>query len=81
MCNAVISLSGTVKKCPCGKCGGKYLEDDMNAVYWGPCLPLGFANTSFIAAIRNQPERDWGKDFTAFVIQKECPTMKRIEPE
>ncbi len=76
-CKDVFSLSFTEKKCSCGKTTGKYL-DVMNAEYKGPCVPLGFANSSFIEAVKNQPEKDWGKDFTAFVIQKQCDTMKRI---
>lgn len=65
------------KTCSCTKSWGKYLADKLHAEYGGPCLPLGFANGSFVTALRNQPEKDWGKEFTAFVIQKECPTMKR----
>lgn len=75
-CRDVFSLSDVVKTCTCGKTTGRYL-DIMNAEYHGPCLPLGFANSTFLAAVRNQPEKDWGRDFTAFVIQKECATMVR----
>lgn len=78
-CKDVFNLSFAVKKCSCLKTSGNYLPDGINAEYSGPCVPLGFANSSFIQAVRNQPERDWGKDFNAFVIQKQCDTMKRIE--
>lgn len=74
-CNDVISLrSGEDRVCSCGKSGGKYINH-VKAEYWGPCVPLGFANSSFIEAVRNQPEKDWGKDFKAFVIQKQCETF------
>lgn len=79
-CNDVFNLNYEVKTCSCKESWGKYFEDGLHAEYGGPCLPLGFANGSFIHALHNQPEKDWGKDFTAFVIQKECPTMKRIGP-
>lgn len=77
-CNDIFNLRYEKKTCSCGQTWGHYLEDGLHAKYGGPCLPLGFANGSFITALRNQPEKDWGKDFTAFVIQKECPTMERI---
>lgn len=75
-CSDVFSLRKEERKCVCGKSKGKYL-DNLNAEFSGPCLPLGFANSSFVEALQNQPEKDWGKEFTAFVIQKECSTMVR----
>jgi hypothetical protein len=80
-CQDVFNLRYETKACSCGKSSGKYFEDGLHAEYQGPCLPLGFANSSFIKALKEQPQRDWGKEFTAFVIQKECPTMKRNGPE
>lgn len=79
-CSDVFNLNYHKKECSCQESWGRYFEDGLHAEYGGPCLPLGFANGSFFTALRNQPEKDWGKDFTAFVIQKECPTMKRIGP-
>lgn len=78
-CSDVFSLRlDKERTCECGKTKGKY-TDNINAVYSGPCYPLGFANSSFIDAIWNQPESGMGKDFTAFVIPKECTTMKKID--
>jgi hypothetical protein len=77
-CNDVFNLNYEKKTCSCEQTWGKYFSDGLHAEYGGPCLPLGFANGSFETALLNQPEKDWGKEFTAFVIQKECPTMKRV---
>lgn len=49
----------------------------MNAEFKGPAIPLGFHNTYFFNALKNQPKKDWGKEFTAFVIEKNCPTFKK----
>ena len=62
--------------CVCGKSKGKYL-DDLNAEYSGPAIPLGFYNTFFVNALKNQPKRVPGKEFEAFVIEKECPTFRK----
>lgn len=43
-------------------------------------MPLGIANSSFIDALKNQPEEGMGKRFEAFVIPKQCPTLRKIEP-
>lgn len=64
-----------VKWCDCGKVGGKYVND-IDACYWGnDAIPLGFANDSFVEAVKNQPESGMGKRFIAFVIPKKCPTF------
>lgn len=78
-CSHVFSLAVKVwRVCDCGRCGGRYLDDCLNAEIFGraTCLPLGFSNPSFIEAIRNQPEDDWGKNFTAFIIPKKCSTIR-----
>lgn len=76
-CQDVFKLHTITKTCHCGETSGKYFEDELNAEYEGPCIPLGFANSSLTQAIRNQPESGWGFNFDAFVIPKECPTMKK----
>jgi hypothetical protein len=78
-CGHVLSLKLKVwRVCDCGQCGGRYLEDIPHAEVFGgaSCIPLGFNNPSFIAALGNQPENDWGKTFEAFVIQKNCETVR-----
>lgn len=77
-CNDVFNLSFKEKSCSCGQSQGKYFEDGLNATYKGPCMPLGFRNDSFHQALKEQPADGFkGKEFTAFVIQRECPTMKK----
>jgi len=77
-CHDVISLRFEDRTCDCGKSGGKYL-DRLNAEIYGPCIPLGFAGKSFRDARENQPEtnENGGALFTAFVIEKQCPTIQR----
>lgn len=75
-CHSVLNLSLKEKSCPCGESRGQY-TDNLNAWYEGPCLPLGFRNSTFVDALYNQPEKEWGEPFTAFVIQKECDTFTK----
>lgn len=77
-CSYVFGLKQEPLFCLCGKSGGEYI-DNLNAVIWGDAIPLGFANWSFIAALREQPESGMGKNFEAFVIPKVCPTVKRVD--
>lgn len=78
-CFDTISLILNEKRtCKCGETGGKYI-DNLNAIYFGTnAVPLGFANTSFLHAIKNQPQSGHGDDFTAFVISKTCSTFKQV---
>jgi len=77
-CHSIFNLRKHEKKCECGETSGAYLEDGLHATYGGPCIPLGFANGDFNYAVNNQPEIPKGKKFTAFVIEKQCPTMERL---
>ena len=74
-CRDIVKLSRTTRTCQCGATGGHYREDGLNAVYYGPAIPLGFANSSFYEAIDSQPEFGDGYRYTSFVIPKVCPTM------
>lgn len=77
-CWDVFKLAMESRTCYCGECSGHYLEDRLNAVYSGEsAFPLGFANSSLLLAVDRQPEEGMGKEFTAFVIPRECPTMKK----
>ena len=78
-CQDVFRLYKTTSTCLCSDSGGHYKTDGLNAIYYGPAVPLGFANPSFVAAIRSQPEWGNGFEFTAFVIPKVCPTMVHID--
>jgi len=78
-CRDIVKLSRTTRTCQCGSTGGHYREDGLNAVYYGPAIPLGFANSSFYEAIDSQPEYGMGINYNAFVIPKVCPTMVHID--
>ena len=63
--------------CRCGATQGQYEEDGVHAWFTGPATPLGFANRSFVQALGNQPQQGPGRTFTAFVIEKDCPTFTK----
>lgn len=72
-CGDLFNLTEEMKFCTCEATSGRY-TDNLNAVYSGG-IPIGFANSSFARAMREQPESGMGKTFEAFVIPKSCPTM------
>lgn len=77
-CQDVIRLVDTKRTCKCGKVGGKY-NNNLDAVYFGEmAVPLGFANSTLIRAIHNQPDEGIGENFTAFVIPRVCSTYKLV---
>jgi hypothetical protein len=76
-CQDVVKCASITRTCECGASWGKYL-DDLNAVYGGKAIPLGFDNYSLFFATQHQPQVGLGKQFTAFVIPKKCPTFKKI---
>ena len=78
-CRDIVKLSRTTRTCQCGATGGHYREDGLNAIYYGPAIPLGFANGSFHEALGNQPEFGKGTDYKAFVIPKVCPTLELVD--
>jgi len=78
-CRDIVKLSRTTRTCQCGATGGHYKEDGLNAIYYGPAIPLGFANSSFRDARDNQPEFGMGTVYNAFVIPKVCPTMEHVD--
>ena len=80
-CRDIVKLSRTTRTCHCGATGGHYREDGLNAIYYGPAIPLGFANSSFREARDSQPEFGAGYRYTSFVIPKVCPTMVHIDSE
>ena len=78
-CRDIVKLYRTTRTCHCGATGGHYKQDGLNAVYYGPAIPLGFANGSFHEALDNQPEFGMGTNYNAFVIPKVCPTMVHVD--
>jgi len=80
-CRDIVKLYRTTRTCHCGATGGHYREDGLNAIYYGPAIPLGFANGSFHEALDSQPEFGMGTVYNAFVIPKVCPTMELVDSE
>ena len=86
-CTSVFNLTTKPKTCECGESSGHY-TDNLNAVHTGPSIPIGFANTSFLQAIKiqnllNKIEGDnpdvccKGEEFTAFTIPEWAQTIKK----
>lgn len=72
----------TITTCECGRSYGQYHEDGLHAtIGGGDAVPLGFANSTLVRALENQPEEGMGKRFEAFVIPKKCPTVHIMEPQ
>jgi hypothetical protein len=76
-CEDIVKCQKSGRTCQCGASGGRY-TDSLNAIYWGEAVPLGLANSSFVQALRQQPESGMGSRFEAFVIPKICPTFKKV---
>lgn len=82
-CDSIFNLSPLKEKtCDCGKTKGRYL-DAINAEIEGPGIPLGFSNSNFPAALRseltdleNKKEKQFGTDFSAFVIPWNARSIK-----
>ncbi len=79
-CYDVKKLSMEMTYCNCKKSYGRYV-DNLNAEINEHAIPLGFNNFSLMYAVKNQPENDWGREFEAFVIQKNCSTIEIIKEE
>tara|TARA_R110001583_G_scaffold1210_1_gene10103 strand:- start:280 stop:591 length:312 start_codon:yes stop_codon:yes gene_type:complete len=88
-CTAVFSLSYKEKSCDCGKTKGRY-RDQMNVVYQGPAMPIGFNNSSFMSTVAIQSllelkEKDnpdvccKGEEFTAFTIPAWAKSITKIK--
>lgn len=93
-CNQVFNLSFKYQECEGGHGGGQYV-DRLNAKVWGDpeCIfVLGFANSTFIAALRDQLQQGDSKDcfsygggmtpkgreFIAFVIPEAADSVDRV---
>lgn len=87
-CSDIFLLIKEERKCKCGKTKGKYV-DDLNAEISGNCNPIGFANNSFIEALKMQiienkyydKNKDTccnGIEFKAFIIPDWAKSVKRV---
>ena len=90
-CSDIFSLTMEERTCKCGKSSGKYV-DQINAEIKGDCMSIGFANQSFLDALRRQHiENKYydgnedtcckGQEFTAFVIPDWAKSVKRVWAE
>ena len=85
-CSTIFNLSRTPRTCDCGKCGGQYLPDGINAEYFGPAVVFGIDNTSFLRAaavqeVWNHEDHDpmEGAPFDAFIIPAAAPTVRKTD--
>lgn len=76
-CEDVVRLQEVDRQCRCGKSGGKY-TDIINAEIWGKAIPIGFNNSSFVAALLKRPDEGMGSRFEAFVIPHKCASVKKV---
>lgn len=76
-CNDIFNLDLSEKSCSCGRSKGIYINQQLAEYTGKSAVPLGFSNPSFIQAIKDQPNEGIGKEFTAFVIPKNCETFFR----
>ena len=74
-CHDIIKLKIGLSFCNCGESSGEYHYNSLYASISGKAIPIGIANSSFLKALKNQPEEGKGECFEAFVIPKNCPTI------
>jgi len=77
-CEDIRKLQRETTRCTCGRSYGHYCKDWLHACYGGEAVPLGFDNTSFSEALRQRPLAGLGKRFEAFVIPRQCPTLRYL---
>jgi hypothetical protein len=78
-CHDIIKLTFSLRYCVCGECHGMYEKDGLHARISANAVPLGFANSSFVEALKKRPKDGWGQRFEAFVIPEKCDTVEVIK--
>ena len=76
-CQDVVKIRRDPRRCWCGKSGGLYKEDGLNAIIYGDAIPLGFLNSTFSKALKERPFSGAGTEFKAFVIPHVCFTINK----
>ena len=76
-CGDVKALNYEITLCKCQNSGGQYL-DKNDVEIWGNVVPIGIDHRSFRKAIANQPLKGMGREFLAFVIPMNCPSVTRL---
>ncbi|WP_250628382.1 hypothetical protein [Pinirhizobacter soli] len=74
-CEDVFKLALDIRRCTCGKSWGRYLAGGIDAEISATAVPIGFANSTLLRAIRSRPDHGLGVQFTAFVIARECESI------
>lgn len=75
-CRDIVRLfEGEKRFCKCKDIWGIY-TDDLNALISKRVIPLGIGNRSFVFSLKHRPKEGMGERFEAFVIPKDCPTIK-----
>ena|SRR5215469_13653903 len=79
-CMTVTSLVAQVRSCLCGQSQGCYL-DRRNAIYAGPCIPLGLDNTALARALEasQDPNAAPLRVFEGFVIPSSSRYFRRVD--
>lgn len=95
ICSQVFSLGYTYTECKGGHCGGQY-TNNLDAKVWGnkdKMFVLGFANSSFVNAMRSQRDlgdstelmpypggmTPKGREFAAFIIPEAASSVVRVK--
>jgi len=76
-CGDVRALNYEITLCNCQNSGGQYV-DKINAEIWGNAIPLGFRVRDFRQAIAHQSMVGKGREFCAFTIPVNCPSVKKL---
>ena len=77
-CNDIIKLRSEARRtCWCGKSGGMYMPDGINAIIDGDAIPLGILNSALEVALKERPQSGIGTRFEAFVIPHRFLTVSK----
>lgn len=79
-CRTVTGLAYEVRSCLCGASQGVYL-DNRQAIYHGPCIPLGIHNGTFADALAELSDIGDGllaNEFIGFIIPRDSPYFRDV---
>lgn len=74
-CGDIIRLTYVDKSCDCGFIHGRYVTG-LVAEISKEAIPLGIDNISFLEALEFRPDIGSGWNFEAFVIPRNCPSVR-----
>lgn len=76
-CGDVKALNYEITLCRCQNSGGQYI-DKNDVEIWGNAIPIGIEHRSFRQAIADRPLQGKGREFCAFIIPVNCPSVKEL---